>query len=214
MAFPTTGILDDFNRADENPLANGNWSNPIRSGNAGMRLVSLRAAGHTASADSTSYWSAATYGPDSEAWVKIPTLMEDNGGGNVTVFVRITTPGASLNCYMAIARRGTGNWQLYRCVSGSFVSLGTAARSMVAGDGIGLEAIGTAIKVYRFTAGAWNQTPILSVSDGNVTGSGNVGLGSFSGSSPSVARMTPFGGGTVVAGIVPILMRQYRARNH
>jgi hypothetical protein len=61
-SFPRTGILDNFNRADENPLGNGTWSCPFRSSEYSLRITGNVVLRNGASARGC-YWSGATFRP-------------------------------------------------------------------------------------------------------------------------------------------------------
>ena len=59
---PTTGILDNFNRADETPLSGGgNWA-PLGSQAANLRNMGVEGGGGA-------YWTTA-FGPETEAYLR------------------------------------------------------------------------------------------------------------------------------------------------
>src|SRR5205823_9440833 len=65
-----------------------------------------------------------------------------------------------------------------------------------AGDSIGIAVIGTQIRMmYKPSAGAWTQ--ILSTTDGNISGSGRIGMHT---EENAVGTLDDFGGGTVGSG--------------
>lgn len=65
-AAATTPILDNFNRADESPLANGNWTSDVRVFDTGCDLTNNQATNPgTACA---SWWSAETFDPPIEVY--------------------------------------------------------------------------------------------------------------------------------------------------
>lgn len=85
--FPTTPILDDFNRADENPLDNGTWDATACTAQAGahMQLISNEARG-----GGGSWWLTANAVNDAEVYVSMPTpgdaglLLHGSGCGNIS----------------------------------------------------------------------------------------------------------------------------------
>ena len=72
MAFPTTPVLDDFNRANENPLDNGTWTIP--SGAQIMRIISNAAVPTAVAGASVAYWSVGAFGPASEVYSTVTVL--------------------------------------------------------------------------------------------------------------------------------------------
>lgn len=68
MAFPTTGVLDNFNRTNANPL-DGSWTNGWWD-NGNMRLVSNQLQGTTANKWNGARYNAATYGADCEVYIE------------------------------------------------------------------------------------------------------------------------------------------------
>jgi len=186
MPFPTTGILDAFTRADEDPLGNGTWTGPFRETGGQLKIVSNVILGQATSQNNSSYWSAADFGPDCEVFHDVSTVDAD-----ISPSLRISSPGASVNCYI-ISENG-GTWQLYKEVGGAFTALGSSASQTVsAGDGIGLSAVGTTITMwYRAGAGAW-ATIGTPQTDSSVTGAGKIGTcANFN------QTYDNFGGGTV-----------------
>jgi hypothetical protein len=116
-AFPTTGILDNFNRADENPLSNGGkWTCPMRAADNNLRVLSNQV-GDAANADC--YWSDAIFGPDSEAYLTITTKPSD--GNCIAVVARISGAGSTISGYWGefCSAAGTDTWDLYRFDNGT-----------------------------------------------------------------------------------------------
>lgn len=70
-SFPNWPVLDDFNRADENPLDNGTWntSDSATDGNRGY-LTSNQAAANVGG----SFWSSTFTGGDGEVYMTIATI--------------------------------------------------------------------------------------------------------------------------------------------
>src|SRR2546426_7508013 len=92
--FPTTGVLDNFNRANENPLGNGTWTNPWATGDGNLRILSNVVA-VVSGGFSDAYWSAASFGPDAEAFVTITTL----GVTNDVYYLGVRATTGSVNGY-------------------------------------------------------------------------------------------------------------------
>jgi hypothetical protein len=192
MAFPTTSLLDDFDRANSN-LNAGNWAAPIFSGDSTLAITSNQCCG--ASGFCSSYWAASTFGPDSECYAVLPVVPASANG--VEVFCRITNPdsGNENNYFLHVQKAaGTDSCQLWKTVGHTQTQLGASASQEVsAGESVGIEAIGTAITFYRKSSGTWAS--VFSRTDSSVTGAGYVGLVIQN----AVARFDDFSGGTVVA---------------
>ncbi len=72
-AFPNWPVLDDFNRADENPLDNGTWNttDSATDGQRGQLISNQAAAGTTVGG---SFWNTTLSGADGEAYMTIATI--------------------------------------------------------------------------------------------------------------------------------------------
>jgi hypothetical protein len=200
MAFPTTSILDDFNRA--NGLIGSNWSNDTF--NYGATATAMTVNSNQATPENASYgevyWNPSTFGPDSEAYGTVAVLPHEGGDMGLSICVQSPdTTGA--DGYRLIYKRlaGTDTVEIRRVDNGN--NPGTligsiASQEIAAGDSLGLEKIGSAVKgYYKAAAGSWTQ--IISGTD-STYGTGFIGLYSFS--TGQNGRWDNFGGGTVVAG--------------
>jgi hypothetical protein len=197
MAFPTTSVLDNFNRSDEGPPPSASWAaDPYNDSEPGLEVVSNQVRG-SAWELCSSYYSASTYGEDSEAYVTVVDLPADSAV--VMLGCRIQDPdSANVDAYVLeytqLDAPDTDEWKLYRVVNDAWTQLGaTVEQDLSAGDKIGLEAIGSTIKAYQYTGGSWSE--VMSRSDSNVSGAGYLAL-----SIQNADRdCDDFGGGTVVA---------------
>jgi hypothetical protein len=191
MPFPTTSVIDTFTRANENPLSNGGkWTATIISGDTALQLLSNSVVG-LGGTENSDYWNPATYGPDCEAYVDVPTLP--GFGAAIGLFSRITTPGASVNAYVATWTNlgGSSAFTIASYVGGVITPLFQQASTLLAGDSIGMSVVSSVITVYRKTSGVWSV--IGSVGDSSISGAGNIGIIS----SDTVATLANFGGGTI-----------------
>lgn len=199
MAFPTTGVLDDFTRADAATLG-ANWTaNPT--GSAGRhRVASNQAKRETGTANTADYYSVNTYGPDCECYVTMDVLAPDDWGGTISggIFVRLVNPGAGTADGYRHSFRGSDSHTLFRYDNGTATALGADfSVSGADGDSFGLEAVGSTIKAYhKPSAGSW--TEVASRTDGTYSAAGFLALAMFDGSDN--LRFDDFGGGTIPAG--------------
>jgi hypothetical protein len=191
MAFPTTGVLDNFNRADAATLG-ANWLEPQWPAQQAPKIVSNTVAFATGATQASSADWSTTVGPNCEVYVDVPT----RGGDNISIWLRVNNRNsASITGYQFYVT-GT-NWQIWRIDSSSvFAQLGTGiTQAVVAGDSIGAEAIGSALKMYyKPSGGSWTQK--RSETDANHSTSGLLGL--EIGNADGLTRLDNFAGGTVV----------------
>jgi hypothetical protein len=196
VAFPTTGILDNFNRANEGPPPSANWTHPYYPTDDGLK-VSSNACIANIDGSSDSYWDVATFGPDCEAYITVSTLPATNQ--YIYIAARVANPGAAgLDGYELNVQvvAGTDLWQINRLDNASYTLLGSTVTgpNLSAGDSIGIEIIGSTIKGYhKPVAGSW--TEILSRTDSTYSAAGYIALGT----DDAATVFDNFGGGTVAA---------------
>lgn len=192
MAFPTTGLLDDFNRADETPVAG--FSNLL--GLGALEIVTNVVEG--AAANASGFWNAADFGADCEVYADIAT--KPAAGANLSIFLRTQEEGgATVDGYYVVANSVSGSandtFQINRLDNRAATQLGaTITQEYAAGEKMGLEAIGDQITAYWHSAGVWNN--LGSRTDATYGAAGGIGIGF---SSATSGQADNFSGGTVVA---------------
>lgn len=195
MAFPSTPILDNFDRADVGPPPSASWYTPA--GRPGLRVVSNHCEIASIPDDyGVGGWNT-QFGPDVELYCDY--IAGTSNVSAIQLYIRFSTPGFFFdlgNGYILIATMGTlaggGGLQLTRCDAGVFTPLDTIAMDVTAGDSVGISAIGTTIKAYhKPSAGSWTQK--LSVTDATYNASGYVGVQETYG----VDKIDNFGGGSL-----------------
>lgn len=157
-AFVGPALLDDFNRADENPLSGGgNWAE-VSASSGNLRIISNEVA-CSVSTTSDAYWTPAVFGADCEAYCTIVTKPSTNGDG-VEIIARAGDVGASTwdgyTFYMA-TQAGTDTWELRRFIAGSVTALTSGTREITNGEKIGIRCIGSRIEGWVYSAGAWTR---------------------------------------------------------
>jgi hypothetical protein len=190
VAFPTTSVLDNFDRAN-NPSLGANWT-------FGVSSLRQRIAGNAVGPDTDSgnqyaddLWAVSTF-TDSEAFITVTVV----GGARRGVYVRMDE--SSGNGYSVEESFSTANeWGIYRYDGSVGTLLGTVFnQTYVAGDSIGLEMIGTTLKAYfKPSGGSWAQ--FGSTQNSSTYTSGKIGC--FVQESTSAPRNDDFGGGAVTA---------------
>jgi hypothetical protein len=188
MAFPTTVILDTFNRADENPATG--WTSILSNWQVTTNVANPLAAQVLATFGTTDY------GADSEAHATIATKPATALSCGVMVRVKdtgsvVTVDGYTLGPSVAA---GTDTIAIQRIDNGVGTTLGsTVSQEITNGDGIGLQVIGSNLEgFYRSGAGAWAS--IGSRTDATYGAVGRIGMVSTS----TATRMDDFGGGTYI----------------
>lgn len=180
-SFPQASVLDNFNRANEGPPPSANWTDKIVSSHANGLKVASNALACGASVPASSYWSAATFGPDIEVYATFVTVPTANLS-QVSLWGRLAEPVTSTpDGYRVIATINTGSNDslgLQIITDGIAGTLGGASISIggdyAAGDSIGMKIVGPSLTAYyKPSAGSW--TEILRATDATYSAAGYVG---------------------------------------
>lgn len=162
MAFPAVStVIDDFDRADGTLQAGAGatiWTATALGGGAGaINVESNRLA---PSVNGANHLSVATLPANFEVFFDVATASTSY----VALFFSLQSATGSWEGYWLIIDAGL--WMIKKRVGGVTTDLVTVTSpSPTSGDKVGLRRAGSAIEAYRYTAGAWNQTPIASVAD-------------------------------------------------
>jgi peptidoglycan/xylan/chitin deacetylase (PgdA/CDA1 family) len=148
----STPILDNFNRANENPLSGGgNWS-ALSSG--GAQLLN-NAVASNGTGTSTSGWKT-SYNGDVEA--RTTVLISTNNAGVMT-HVSLNGTG-QLNGYLWQWQGGNSpaTFALYRADANVFTTLATFDGFLLdPGDQLALQVIGSSVQGWVYHLGSWQQ---------------------------------------------------------
>lgn len=187
------GLLDDANRANENPIG-GNWSpDPVADfGNIQIVDNEFRPTGASDTICSA-YWNAAQFGASQEAWLKVGDTGP-GGANNIALLVRIQQPGPTTGDAYFLGCNGSA-WSIYRYDNGAATQLGTSVSGnvLVPGDEMLFRAVGATLKGYRWIAATSTWVEVISRDDQTYTGGGYIGMRLDR--SPTAEE---FGGGTIV----------------
>jgi hypothetical protein len=192
MAFPQTGILDAFTRADTGPPPSSNWTTVTGTGH----VVSSNQLANSAANHSESGWNVQTFGPDVELYYDMAT--KPSTGKWCDLDIRVSALSAGWSGYQVefTTTAGTDTIDIYRVDAGSFTALGAQiALDFLDGDGFGVEMVGNTITVYRRTGGSWSS--VGTRTDSTYTGAGYLVVGS---GDTTTARLDNVGGGTIGPG--------------
>lgn len=195
-SFPTTAILDSFNRADENPASGWNGNTYGGGTHTNIQVVLSRAKGTSASQKFAAYRSAA-YGPNQEAYVTIAQKPAGENKSVVWLDLRLQEAGTSgVDGYELELRNksGTDTVEVFRITNGTFINLGSiVSQEYDQGDGLGASIVGNTITLYRKPQGGdWVQ--VTTRTDTTYTQAGQIGVGGGSTSDGTI--IDDFGGGT------------------
>lgn len=169
--IPNTPVLDDFNRANENPLSDGGkWS--TRGTGVNLQVVSNAATGGNNTGLSSDYWNPSTFAANQEAYFTINAIAA-TGGFYVRLWLRLANPGASTeHGYMMQWPNNAPPSIFKETARETYTNLGTAGSgSYSVGDQIDFRASGTSLTVYQ------NGTSVHSVTDATFSNSGNIAFG-------------------------------------
>lgn len=184
MAFPTTPVLDDINRADADPIS-GNWVITAWPGR-GIQIVSNQI--KQSVFQGLAVWDD-LFDADQEVYYTLPAISVTS-----TTFLYARTNDFSVGAGDAYCYLVNNGSSLNRIDNGVFTQLGsTMTITIVIGDKFGLSVIGTTLTAYRKpSAGSWG--PIDTRTDSTYSAAGYISCSS----NTSADRMDDFGGGTYV----------------
>lgn len=193
MAFPTTPVLDNFNRANENPLSGGgNWLGPLFGSGPQLLLASNQVDTAVSEQRGSSYWSA-SFAADQEVYCDVPAIEQVVG----LSFRQVNTGGATRSGYHVevVSLSGPGNILVSRTDNDSDTALGVSmSANLNASDGIGVSIVGSTISVYTKISGTWSL--LGTRTDSTYTSGGVVGIDTST-FGPS-GQIDNFGGGDFV----------------
>lgn len=194
--FPTTQLLDDFNRANESPLA-GNWSTPITAVGFGAqaRLTSNAIITHnTPPANVGAYWDIATFGPDCEAWMRCAADL--NSGESWYVYARIKDEATTNYDAYQVSLNFAGTLAITRRDNGAGTLLSSSTVTATVGDYIGIRCIGSLIEAWHKPVSTGEWVRVTTAEDNTYPAAGYIGFGMLTNDTTTI--LDDFGGGTYV----------------
>lgn len=157
-----TGLLDDFNRADENPLSGGgNWAQVDSTTFPNqMRNLSNLAAGQAFLTISASYWTPGTFTGDMEVWGQCAGSTDNNEGWILGLFHDVGGAGV-VDGYRAgwFQSVGPDTLQIRRIDNGSTTLISTTNAEIPVGDDVILfRTVGGDLEMWLSTDDGANWT--------------------------------------------------------
>ena len=142
MAFPTTGILDAFTRADG--AIGGSWVTPFF-GDTAPTIVSNQVKAPVLGGWAGARYNAATYGADCETYI----TAVDNPGLSRILHVRVSGTDASPNGY-TLSADNTAFCKVSRNDAGVATKLGAdfSITALPTGSAVGIERVSTKFSIY------------------------------------------------------------------
>lgn len=198
-AFPDTIILDNFNRADESPLAGG-WGGIIFSSTDPPDIVSNQLTNTGPTYNVQTYYYNTNYGPGVvEAYMTMVDCVIP-GTCDFLLWMHGKEEGSSstLDGYLLYINT-SGVWHVERQDNGVPTQIGTdfGTQALADGDSVGLKADGSGnfTAWYKAAAGSWTQIGASKGPDTTYT-SGHIGYGT----NLQNTIEDDFGGGLVASG--------------
>jgi hypothetical protein len=195
--FPSTGILDNFNRADENPITTATWTCVYEH----FRVLSNQCEG-TTSDWNKAYWKTKMTGADCEIYFTLTVFNTNCDDTNAEIFARQTEISDSpmygyLTDLCGNASPASDTLHIYR-TDGPPTQLGaTISQNLAANDKVGCEIIGSTIKIFANLAGAgWSDISSGGRIDTTYPDAGYIGLTLHT---VNYAKIDDLGGGTIAA---------------
>ncbi len=191
--FPTTGLLDQFNRA----AIGATWTTPMYGFGGALQIVSSTLLGGVnADDDNSGYLNTATYGPAAEAYITFTTKDAGTDVYGPQIFVRVA---AGIDAYAVGVEpyaAATDNILKQRIDNDVPTQLGAdIAQEVAAGEKFGIEMVGSTLTPHHYTGGAWYaDTPST---DATYSAAGYIGVYCPS----NVIRLDDLGGGTRIVSI-------------
>src|SRR5512139_3914486 len=186
-AFPTTPVLDDFNRANEGPPPSASWATFTGSGHKVLSNAMVPAA-----ADVSLSRRGTSFGAEAEIFATIATWP-----AQVDLFIKLSGTYATRTGYQVNANGSST--QIYKVVGGTPTQLGATDASVTWGNGdaIGFAYVGSTLTVYRRPSGSTTWAVVTTRTDTALQGNtGYIGIETVNNSTYVI---DDFGGGTYVA---------------
>lgn len=212
MAFPTTGILDNFDRVDEGPPPSASWQSGGPSASSSSMKVTSNAMTDP-SAGNGAVWGTSV-GPDTECYITASTIIDNLD--QLKIWLRLVTPGSTaVDGYQAKWLRDDSKpgaqVSLFRIDNNVATQLGTTfsdtGGTLASGNKFGADMVGSTITAY-INRGSWVSETSNS-GDTTYTAAGFIALSVNN----NTNVLDDFGGGTVVSGPNPPLLGQPPARH-
>jgi hypothetical protein len=190
VPFPTTAVLDDFNRANTGPPPSANWSTDIAAlSDGGYKVVSNQLIeSATGPTQWSQWWNATAFGNDQECYF----TYGSGGVSQVELWIRMNNVGTGGLTGYAVHVDAT-TFYLYRWNAGSSTTLTSAiTHGLAAGSKLGLRMVGSLLQLFTDNGSGWQLRD--QVVDATYATGSRIGLLTQN----SARTFDDYGGGTYV----------------
>ena len=155
MTFPTTPILDNFNRADEGPPPSDKW----HTANDGLAVVSNQATATQNDDYGWNNWEDEYFGEDTEMYFTIVTKPATDRGFRLYMLDWSFSDGDGYSLDFFTTGSGTANFVMRRFDEWSDTQLGAAVtdEGFSNGDKLGFAREGDDVVGYKDTGSGWEE---------------------------------------------------------
>lgn len=209
MAFPTSSIVDTFNRTNENPLATASsgatWASFSGSGGVGLTALQVQSNVCASTSASSLMYVVGADGADCEVYATVTTKGGTGAIVDLALGVIDTGTITTVDGYMVrfTVASGTDTIEIVRLTNLAVTVLTTYNQEVTAGDSFGLSRVGTTLEAwYNSAGGGWSS--LGTTTDSTHTGGGVKAMGIYS----TTTRIDDFSGGSVVGGATSFAIRR------
>jgi hypothetical protein len=172
MAFPTTPILDTFQRANTGPPPSASWTT---SKGTGLKIVSNQCVPNVDTLDQAATWSASSFVNNQECYFTLAAVPTSTSGGMACCARLQNSTDINSNHYELDVQVHVGNdgIQLYKQVSTTYFFVGSEfiiGRDFQIGDEIGLQVKGNIVRAW------FNRVLVITAVDNSIPSGGFIGL--------------------------------------
>lgn len=178
--FDDLPLLDDFNRANEDPLSGSNsWDTRGIFGASVTMEISTNQLTQLDTAATAHSAYAASFGRDQAACVTVATIPAD-ADDQVSIYLRMTNTGTgsadTAYRFNVVPAAASNQFTIETFIGGAVGSnLATVTRSFSDGDKLGARALGRYLSLWHFTSSVW--TCVAWVKDETYLRGGRIGVG-------------------------------------
>jgi hypothetical protein len=200
---PVNGVLDDFNRPDEDPLSDGGrWITPTPNTGGSLQVISDQCAGRSATGGSEMYWHQQRWKANMEVFCTLAVKPLANEWFFLNLRINNNdTASAFVSSYFLLmtALSGTDKIEIYREQPGGggtavTTQLAIVSQEFAAGDRFWFTAIDNVLTGYRDDGTGFAQ--VLTVTDTAFNNDGFISVQIKN----ATCRIDDFGGGSIPVG--------------
>jgi hypothetical protein len=192
-AFPTTPVLDNFNRADG--AIGSNWSNDPVAGGATPAVIASNQLQAPSGGYAEMWWNAASFTGNIEVFATVAAKATTASAGvYISVGQYPSSTASTWDSYELAFLGDTNMWRIQRKTNDAATTIaGPTAGTLNAGDKFGLAVNNGVLTGYRYDGTSWSA--VISATDATHTFENGAYLSFATFDTGSVNRLDDFGGG-------------------